>query len=307
MIAELTRHTRRQFEEPQKHITDPDDDTGKDVEGSEIEVDDYAGTIDVEDFAVLLEWLHVSHGRVTRKTKSLTEYHHLVIDEAQDLAPVELRILGQSLGADSTVTVAGDAAQQSDPSVIFKGWDDALHQLNVAETTEARLSTNYRCPRPVAEFGHQVLGALAPAALPKSIRDGREVIFTAVPNEGLAVVEMTDVLSQLTSREPLASVAIICENEENASHFYEALSGNLDVRLVNDGEFSFKPGIDITYVSQVKGLEFDYVVLPDVNIGVYPNTATARKALHIAITRAVHQLWVLSVGKKSEILTELGR
>jgi DNA helicase IV len=147
---------------------------------------------------------------------------------------------------------------------------------------------------------------MAPGELPKSIREGRDVVFTAVPNEGLAVVEMTDVLNQLSGREPLASVAIICENEENARHFYEALSGNLDVRLVIDGEFSFKPGIDITYVSQVKGLEFDYVVLPDVNLGVYPNTPVARKSLHIAITRAVHQLWVMSVGKKSDILTELG-
>ncbi len=306
MIAELTRHTRRQFEEPQKPHNDTDDEAGLDIEGTEVEVDDYAGTIDVEDFAVLLEWMHLVHGRVTRKTKSLSEYHHLVIDEAQDLAPLELRILGQSLGADSTLTVAGDAAQQSDPSVVFRGWDDALAQLAVAETSEARLSTNYRCPRPVAELGHKVLGAMAPSDLPKSIREGRDIIFTAVPNEGLAVVEMTDVLGQLIGREPLASVAIICENEENARHFYEALSGNLDVRLVIDGEFSFKPGIDITYVSQVKGLEFDYVVLPDVNIGVYPNTPVARKSLHIAITRAVHQLWVISVGKKSDILTELG-
>jgi DNA helicase-2/ATP-dependent DNA helicase PcrA len=306
MLAELTRHTRRQFEEPQKQHAEANDEAGLDVEGSEVEVDDYAGTIDVEDFAVLLEWLHLIHGRVTRKSKSLTEYHHLVIDEAQDLAPLELRILGQSLSADSTLTVAGDAAQQSDPSVVFRGWDDALAQLDVAETSEARLSTNYRCPRPVAELGHKVLGAMAPGELPKSIREGRDVVFTAVPNEGLAVVEMTDVLNQLSGREPLASVAIICENEENARHFYEALSGNLDVRLVIDGEFSFKPGIDITYVSQVKGLEFDYVVLPDVNLGVYPNTPVARKSLHIAITRAVHQLWVMSVGKKSDILTELG-
>ena len=307
MIAELARHTRRQFEEPQNQSRGggDDDDNNRDVEGAEVEVDDYAGTIDVEDYAVLLGWLLVTHGRVTRKTKSITEYHHLVIDEAQDLAPVELKVLGQSLSPDSTVTIAGDAAQQSDPTVVFRSWDDVLSQLAVADSSEARLTTNYRCPRPVAEFGHKVLGNLAPAALPTSIRDGRDVIFTAVPNEGLAIVEITDALSQLTSKEPLASVAIICENEENALHFYNALANNLDVRLVTDGEFTFKPGIDITNIAQVKGLEFDYVILPDVNLGVYPDTAVARRALHIAITRAVHQLWVISVGKRSDILTGL--
>ena len=304
-ISELSRHTRRQFEDPIDYTGAGDDDSNRQVDGSEIEVDDYAGTIDVEDFAVLLAWLMVINDHAARKGKSITEYHHLVIDEAQDCAPVELRVLGQSLSDDATLTIAGDAAQQSDPTVVFRGWDDALSQLAVNDSSEARLRTNYRCPRPVAEFAHHVLGPLAPSTLPKSIREGRDVIFSHYPNEGLAIVAITEALSQLSSNEPLASVAIICENEENASHFYESLTSTLDVRLVIDGEFSFKPGIDVTNVSQVKGLEFDYVILPDVNVGTYPDSPVARRALHIAITRAVHQLWVISVGKKSDILTGL--
>ena len=74
------------------------------------------------------------------------------------------------------------------------------------------------------------------------------------------------------------------------------------MRLVVDGEFSFKPGIDITDVAQIKGLEFDYVIIPDANVASYPDTPVARRALHIAVTRAVHQLWVLAIGRPSEIL-----
>jgi DNA helicase IV len=304
MATDLAKHTRRQFEDAHGGVADGVElEFTRTVDGQELEVDEIAGTMDVEDYTVLLGWMLRLHGRVQRKGKSLPEYKHLVIDEAQDLGPLELRLLGYAQATDATMTVAGDAVQQSDPTVSFMGWDQVLSELQVQDSEEARLNTNYRCPRPVAEFGRKVLGAMAPAELPKSIKEGREVIFSLVPNEGLAIVAITEALSTLLDNERLASVAIICETEESARHFYDSLRGTCDVRLVIDGEFSFKPGIDITDVAQVKGLEFDYVILPDVNIASYPDTPVARRSLHIAVTRAVHQLWVLSVGHPSEILT----
>jgi DNA helicase-2/ATP-dependent DNA helicase PcrA len=304
MTTELARHTQRQFEDAHGGITDGVElEFTKTVDDQELEADDYAGTMDVEDFTVLLGWMLRLHGRVQRKGKSLPEYKHLVIDEAQDVGPLELRLLGHAQAADATMTVAGDAVQQSDPTVSFMGWDQVLSELQVAESEEARLNTNYRCPRPVAEFGRKVLGSMAPKELPRSIKEGRDVIFSLVPNEGLAIVAITEALSTLLDHERLASVAIICETEEGARHFFESLRSTCDVRLVIDGEFSFKPGVDITDVSQVKGLEFDYVILPDVNVGTYPDTPVARRSLHIAVTRAVHQLWVLSVGRPSPILS----
>jgi DNA helicase-2/ATP-dependent DNA helicase PcrA len=302
MAHELVRHTRRQFEDPLGGVAEEEVRKAAAVDGAEVEVDDYAGTMDTEDFAVLLNLMLTLHGRVARKGKSITQYAHLVVDEAQDLAPLELRLLGQALGEGASVTIAGDAAQQSDATVVFRGWDDVLAQLEVDAVEEARLKTNYRCPRPVAEFGHHVLGPLAPQALPPSVKDGRPVVRSVFPNEGLAIVAVTEALAQLYSRERLASVAIICENEANARHFYDGLRSTGDVRLVVDGEFDFKPGVDVTDVSQVKGLEFDYVIIPDANANVYPDSPVARRTFHIAVTRAVHQLWVISVGRPAEIL-----
>lgn len=305
MTLELARHTRKQFEEVQKaHHTGDDDDggRGREVDGVEVLEDDYAGTMDVEDYSVLLLLMLRVHGRLARKTKSVTQYKHLVIDEAQDLSPLEHRILGTSIAADATVTIAGDAVQQSDPTVIFHSWDDVLQQLGVTAVEEARLNTNYRCPRPVAEFGHKVLGAMAPGELPQSVKDGLPVMFSTFPNEGLSIVAMTEALTALFEREPRASVAVICEREENARRVYDGLKNVDDLRLVVDGEFIFKPGVDVTDVSQVKGLEFDYVIIPDASIADYPDTAVARRTMHIAVTRAVHQLWVISVGRPAEFL-----
>ena len=79
------------------------------------------------------------------------------------------------------------------------------------------------------------------------------------------------------------------------------------VRLVADQDFSFTAGIDITDVRQSKGLEFDIVILLDVNDASYPASDDARRLLHVAMTRAAHQLWVTYTGTPSPLLPELLR
>jgi len=58
----------------------------------------------------------------------------------------------------------------------------------------------------------------------------------------------------------------------------------------------------VTEVEQVKGLEFDYVILVDVDDINYPDAATSRRRLHVGATRAVHQLWLTTVGTQSSLL-----
>ena len=67
-------------------------------------------------------------------------------------------------------------------------------------------------------------------------------------------------------------------------------------------EFTFQPGVDVTDVTQVKGLEFDYVIMVDVNAASYPDQHWARHLLHIGVTRAAHQLWMVSTGEPSVLV-----
>jgi DNA helicase IV len=60
--------------------------------------------------------------------------------------------------------------------------------------------------------------------------------------------------------------------------------------------------VDVTDVANVKGLEFDYVVVPDAAAHVYPVTDEARRLLHVAVTRASHQLWIVSGGSPTALL-----
>jgi DNA helicase-2/ATP-dependent DNA helicase PcrA len=56
-------------------------------------------------------------------------------------------------------------------------------------------------------------------------------------------------------------------------------------------------------VDQVKGLEFDYVILLDTSADHYPDDDRSRRLLHVGATRAVHQLWLVSVGTPSPVIS----
>ena len=75
------------------------------------------------------------------------------------------------------------------------------------------------------------------------------------------------------------------------------------LRRVKDGEFAFEAGVEVTEVAEVKGLEFDYVVLVEVSAACYPDNSHCRRLLHVAATRARHQLWLMAVGSRSPLLS----
>jgi DNA helicase-2/ATP-dependent DNA helicase PcrA len=264
-----------------------------------------ADTIDVEDFAVLLELHYFKSGKDVSRHGRLKTYAHMVIDEAQDLATVELKVLGRALEDGAAISIAGDAAQQIDPTHSFASWEHVLDELGLPRVHANHLQTTYRSPEPIAAFAHAILGPLAPAKRPQAIRDGLPVARTLFPDEGQMAVFLSDTLTNLMLNEPLASIAIITKSWEYALSLYKLLEDIPKVRLVEGGEFEFRPGIDITPASEVKGLEFDYVIVPDANINTYLDKPEDRRLLHVAATRAIHQLWVISVGRESLILPPL--
>jgi DNA helicase-2/ATP-dependent DNA helicase PcrA len=125
--------------------------------------------------------------------------------------------------------------------------------------------------------------------------------FSAV---GAAVAFLAEALRDLLVREPRATVALLARYPEQADRYCEGLrrAEVASLRRVRAQEFTFRPGIDITDVRQVKGLEFDYVVLLDVNASTYGTDDESRHLFHIAATRAAHQLWLIVTGRPSSLI-----
>lgn len=300
------KHSSDQFADPAaKRYAGVDLDKLETVDGGSLAdefIDDIAQTIDPEDFAIVYELRRLKFGIKRGDEEGLHQFSHILIDEAQDLAPIELAALGAALTREGSVTIAGDSAQQIDPSTTFDSWDAVLDQIGVPRVQAQHLTTTYRSPRPVAEFAHAILGKYAPREMPNAIKDGVPVTVTLCPNEGHLMLTLADTLSDLMVAEPLASVAVITRTAEHSLRIFKMLSDVPKARIVEDGAFDFRPGVDVVEVSQVKGLEFDYVVIPDATPNAYPDTPEARRLFHVACTRTIHQLWVMSIALMSPIV-----
>ena len=256
-----------------------------------------AGTLDSEDLAIFLA-ISAWHNQL-----ELEPAAHLVLDEAEDFSLFELRVLGQLQGPHKSITLAGDEAQQTSSS--FAGFEASLAELGARDARVCRLAVSYRCPRPIFELARHILGPLASASAPSAARDGAPVGHFDFPNAELAALFCVGEVVDLAQREPGASIAIIAHDAEGARRFYALLPEHAPARLVLSGEFSFEPGIDVTDLDNVKGLEFDYVLVPRVDDEAYPPNDEGRRRLHVAVTRAAWQLWLVSCGNRSKILAGL--
>ena len=252
-----------------------------------------AGTLDTEDFPIFLAIL------AWRKQLEPEPAAHLVLDEAEDFSLFELHVLGRLQGAETSITLAGDEAQQTSSS--FAGFEASLAEFGARNAEVCRLAVSYRCPRPIFELAQQILGSLAPPAANSAARDGAPVGQFEFASAELATLFCIGEIVDLAQREPEASIAVIAHDASAARSFHALLPEHAQARLVLSGEFSFEPGIDVTDLDSIKGLEFDYVLVPQVSESVYPLNDEARRRLHVAVTRAVSQLWLVSGGKRSKI------
>ncbi len=260
--------------------------------------------LDEEDEALLLRMFQLRVGRLRRRGKPV-RFSHLVVDELQDLSPMEVGVLLGLADEKRCVTLAGDTRQHIMADTGFSSWEDLLEGLDSSDVELSNLEIGYRSTARITAFAHSVLGPLAEGDPPMvATRDGEPVEWFSFPEHGAAVAFLADSLQQLRVAEPRASVAVLARTGALADLYFRGLerSDLPGVRRVREGDFAFEPGVEVTEVHEVKGLEFDYVILVEVSAACYPEDSRSRRLLHVAATRARHQLWLTVVGTPSPLL-----
>ena len=263
-------------------------------------------TLDHEDDTLLLRLLQRIRGplRKGQAGKEPLSYEHILVDEAQDLSPVEMRVVFDTVSRGQSVTLAGDTAQRLHMDNGFSSWNEVLGDLGLSHVEIEPLKLSYRSTSEILEIAQYVLGDLKPEDPPEATRHGAPVELFQSGATGDSVAFLSEALRELSMTEPQASIAVVARYPEQADLFYEGLKrGEVPyLRRVADQDFLFKPGVDVTDIRQVKGLEFDYVILVEVTDSSYPVEDASRHLLHIGITRAAHQLWLLSGARPSLLL-----
>ena len=260
--------------------------------------------LDTEDEALLLRTYQLQRGPLDEGGRPLA-YHHLMIDEVQDFGSRRARSSARVCDFAEVGYLGRRRPSGHRARARRRGsWMAMLARLGLPHECVEALRISYRSTRQIMEAALAVLGPLWTEQRPDAPRTGAAVETFGFASPGEASEFLARALRDLVAREPLAAVALIARHPEQAQAYHEALTA-ADVpglRLVTDQDFSFRPGIDVTDVRQTKGLEFDIVILLDANAQSYPDHDQARRFLHVAMTRAAHQLWITYTGTRSPLL-----
>jgi DNA helicase-2/ATP-dependent DNA helicase PcrA len=257
------------------------------------------------DDALLLRAWQLRVGPIPASQGRPLRLRHVAIDEVQDFSPLEVRVLLDCLDRNRSLTLAGDTQQHVLEEAGFTSWSDFFRHLGLSGTEVNTLRVSYRSTHEIVSFAMDVLGDLSEDDTPPlTTRSGPPVELFRFTDHGAAVAFLAEALTQLVSDEPLASVVLLTPTAELSEMYARALRTAEVPRVerVYDQQFRFAPGIEVTEVAQVKGLEFDYVILIEVSTTHYPDTPHARRVLHVGATRAIHQLWLTSVGTPSALV-----
>jgi len=264
--------------------------------------------LDPEDDALLLRAWQLRVGPLRINAKQTLRLRHIVIDEVQDFSPIEVQVLLGCLSQDASITLAGDTQQHVVNHSGFTSWSEFFRHLGIPGTEVETLRVSYRSSRQIIDFANSLLGHLMERdQVPETPRSGPPVEFFRFTDRGACVAFLAEALRDLADKEPLASVAILTPSSALSDAYYEGLDHCELPRLrrVQDQDFSFAAGFEVTEIEQIKGLEFDYVVLVEVDATHYSDSSMARRQLHVGSTRAIHQLWLTSVATPSPLVSDL--
>ncbi|MDF1487918.1 HelD family protein [Tessaracoccus caeni] len=213
-----------------------------------------------------------------------TTYAHILVDEGQDITPMQWRMLRRR-GPQASWTIVGDPAQSSypDQAETQRAMDEVVGRGKLRRFT---LSTNYRSPSEVFNLAAKVITKVFPDAdLPRAVRNtGVEPLLAATDSTGLHDAVRTHVLNLAGQVGGTIGVIVPPSRQQDIQLFVMG-----DPRLG-----AFEDRILVVTSLQAKGLEYDgvLVVSPDEIVAEAPNGV---RVLYVALTRATQRMITLDV------------
>ncbi|MFC8424570.1 HelD family protein [Streptomyces sp. NPDC057236] len=223
---------------------------------------------------------------------------HVVLDEAQDLSPMQYRAVGRRCTTGSA-TVLGDLAQGTTPWAT-RSWDEALRHLGKQDAVVEELTAGFRVPTDVIAYASRLLPHIAPGLTPvASIRENPG--FFEVRRSG-GTDDVVSACRELLDNE--GSVGLIAA-DNRVPELAEALTA-AGITFIAPGEETTRATrLTLVPASLAKGLEYDYVLLdePRAVVDAEPDERTGLRRLYVALTRAVSGLIVTHSAPLPEQLT----
>ena len=246
-----------------------------------------------EDVA-LLDEAQTLLGRRAEKVRSRPErartYGHVVIDEAQDLSPMQLRMLGRR-SLNGSFTLVGDIAQSSG-AWAHDDWTSAIEHLAVRSAPRfSELTIGYRVPHPIMELASAVgKETVSDLAFPKSVRgEGHPPLILKAPVRRLAADVAERVFREMSLLES-GNLAVICAWSQTQELSQALQDAGIEHGMADSQ--ALEKRVSVVSARLVKGLEVDVAVVVEPAL-IVSESARGLRLLYTALTRATKRLCVI--------------
>jgi DNA helicase IV len=226
-------------------------------------------------------------------------YGHIVVDEAQDLSPMAIRMLARRTMAVPSMTILGDLAQATAPAGQQR-WEDVLDQLGRPERSSIEeLAIGYRVPAQILDLANRLLAVAAPDLRPsRSIRTTPQlprIIEVDDPAElgARVAAEVMEVAARWVS------IGVIAPEGRTESLRQALATAGIPASVAVAGPS--ETSVVVLTPVEAKGLEFDAVIVVD-PAGILAITPAGARHLYVALTRAVQHLSVIHLGPLPGVL-----
>ncbi len=228
-------------------------------------------------------------------------FGHVIVDEAQELSPMAWRMLMRRCPARS-LTIVGDLAQTGDLAAP-NSWAEALGDHLKDRWRLARLTVNYRTPAEVMAVAADVLAAIDPAQEPpRSVRETGHPPWRLESSPADLEQSVAEAVARMAAEAGDGKLAVIVPATRLAQ-LGEAVRAVLPGTALGADPDLTSPVVVLT-VPQVKGLEFDFVLIVD-PAGLLAESPRGLNDLYVALTRATQQVGVVHTGPLPDVLSGL--
>lgn len=231
---------------------------------------------------------------------------HIVIDEAQDFGVMIFQIFRQ-LFPTCTYTIMGDVTQNINYDSGMNDWETLVQEVFRPDKDRFyTLAKSYRNTVEISEYASRVLqkATFKTYNIEPIIRHGKEVTVIKTPDEE-GMIRETVAIVRRTREAGYDTIAIICRSLEETLRVKDTLAPYIALEHLEEDmeEMTFRSGVMVLPIYMTKGLEFDAVILWNPDEESYQVTDEDAKLLYVAITRALHELYLVYQGNLSGLLT----
>ncbi|MCM1124096.1 MAG: DUF4968 domain-containing protein [Eubacterium sp.] len=246
-----------------------------------------------------------------KETETISEAHHIVIDEAQDFGMMAYHALKFCIYR-CTYTVMGDVSQNIHFGYGLNDWEELKKLLlNDPMDSFGILKKSYRNTVEISDFATNILrhGQFSTYPVEPIIRHGVPVRVQQFADRETMIRTAADICKRWQAggsgqNSGLDTIAVVCRDQTEAAKATKALSRYVDVVESDPEKTEFGNGIMVLPVEYTKGLEFDAVLILNPTREKYPTDDGHAKLLYVAATRALHELCVLHTGSLTGLIAD---